>query len=723
MERKSPGEYTTDRMLFHRPAVEKRPPDVLQLMTDTENFLRLHAVVLTLGQRCADWFLLRRLLLTATLGALIARLGKSRAFLCTRPEVEADNDVGEVEQHTNPQARLSKIVERLCDSWFGRHFSTAAMRAGTVNEDNIIRQLLAGPVVVAFYDVGLLVSKKLGFIGASPDGIAWVRRPGDVRASAPSPRASLAPVQQRRLRSTGSSSSSSSSSSSASTSTSNNNNDGGGDNDDDDDGDNDDDDDGDGPKSAATAVCCVCQQPCTQRACYECEWCGATHHGSCGVLEELRLSGGFIHACNRCKRNPRITTTAGGGGGGSSSSSSSNNGSSSSRSAASSGRVGAAAGGRDDEDDDEEEDDIRDDDDDDHCRDHHYHHNSSRGKGSAAVTKAVVSATATIAPTSTAQTSITLYAARRVPACACCSLEVESDDGEPDTCFQCRRPVHVDCAQALVVSGDLPFYFCHRCFRERYPTKASVAYCGCYDPDSSGDRDNSSSSSSSSSSSASTSASTITSTSNSRGGGGGAGAAADASTTQPAGPAVTPPGCVRAVVEMKTKVSEALLALAQRIRNTHGAYFGCTVDDAVWREAVPYDYRPQLVHAAVVTGMEWVLFVVASTSSIVYMVLVHVPAAQKAIYLDDMRMLSPFMDWAHHKERARMPAFVTEACRAAVESHWPLRDAMMEFVTQHGAVLPLQLFKTAMALLYSSTKGGVDMATEAAARLRSPSIK
>jgi hypothetical protein len=180
---------------------------------------------------------------------------------------------------------------------------------------------------------------------------------------------------------------------------------------------------------------------------------------------------------------------------------------------------------------------------------------------------------------------------------------------------------------------------------------------------------------------------------------------------------------VRAVVEMKTKVSEALLALAQRIRNTHGAYFGCTVDDAVWREAVPYDYRPQLVHAAVVTGMEWVLFVVASTSSIVYMVLVHVPAAQKAIYLDDMRMLSPFMDWAHHKERARMPAFVTEACRAAVESHWPLRDAMMEFVTQHGAVLPLQLFKTAMALLYSSTKGGVDMATEAAARLRSPSIK
>ena len=167
---------------------------MLQLMTDTENFLRLHAVVLTLGQRCADWFLLRRLLLTATLGALIARLGKSRAFLCTRPEVEADNDVGEVEQHTNPQARLSKIVERLCDSWFGRHFSTAAMRAGTVNEDNIIRQLLAGPVVVAFYDVGLLVSKKLGFIGASPDGIAWVRRPGDVRASAPSPRASPVPA-------------------------------------------------------------------------------------------------------------------------------------------------------------------------------------------------------------------------------------------------------------------------------------------------------------------------------------------------------------------------------------------------------------------------------------------------------------------------------------------------------------------------------------------------
>ena len=70
-----------------------------------------------------------------------------------------------------------------------------------------------------------------------------------------------------------------------------------------------------------------------------------------------------------------------------------------------------------------------------------------------------------------------------------------------------------------------------------------------------------------------------------------------------------------------------------------------------------------------------------------------------------------------------MPAFVTEACRAAVESHWPLRDAMMEFVTEHGAVLPLQLFKTAVAILYSSTKGGVDMATEAAACLRSPSIK
>ena len=75
---------------------------------------------------------------------------------------------------------------------------------------------------------------------------------------------------------------------------------------------------------------------------------------------------------------------------------------------------------------------------------------------------------------------------------------------------------------------------------------------------------------------------------------------------------------VYAAVEIKTKISSALIAEARHVRSAYGAYFECTVGSEVWFKAVPWAYRGQLVHQALVLSLDKVVFVMATVYGLIF---------------------------------------------------------------------------------------------------------
>ena len=103
---------------------------------------------LSIGQRCADWFLMRTFHFTGTLASGLGSL---------------DRNV------TNENLRV--VMDSLLDSWYKRVSSTSAMKVGTANEDNVVDALVKESFILEFYDVGLLQHKTLQYVAVSPDGV------------------------------------------------------------------------------------------------------------------------------------------------------------------------------------------------------------------------------------------------------------------------------------------------------------------------------------------------------------------------------------------------------------------------------------------------------------------------------------------------------------------------------------------------------------------------
>ena len=89
---------------------------------------------LTIGQRCADWFLMRSFHLTGTVGSTIGSLD--------------DNITNE---------RLNDILGTLLSSWYNRFPSTKPMKIGTKNEDSTMMALRQESFVEDLFEVGLLL--------------------------------------------------------------------------------------------------------------------------------------------------------------------------------------------------------------------------------------------------------------------------------------------------------------------------------------------------------------------------------------------------------------------------------------------------------------------------------------------------------------------------------------------------------------------------------------
>ena len=126
-----------------------------------ENHLLSYCNPLSIGQKCADWFLMKCLISGTIAGKIVAELDK----------VPIDEDV------LNDDEVMRSILRKCMESWFKRHKASSAMAMGTENEEPTFEALKREDCVSHLYEVGLLQSIAHPVLGVSPDGIVIMRGP------------------------------------------------------------------------------------------------------------------------------------------------------------------------------------------------------------------------------------------------------------------------------------------------------------------------------------------------------------------------------------------------------------------------------------------------------------------------------------------------------------------------------------------------------------------
>jgi len=141
-----------DKLILNRLFYEgERAPETVQL----EEILLEHCSPLTHAQRTAEWFTLRQFHVSATMASKL------------------------VNANDNETVAPAATLQMLSESWFSRARSTPDMVAGTKNETAILDAFLQHPNVRNLFECGLLESKKIPWLAASPDAIAVISIPGD----------------------------------------------------------------------------------------------------------------------------------------------------------------------------------------------------------------------------------------------------------------------------------------------------------------------------------------------------------------------------------------------------------------------------------------------------------------------------------------------------------------------------------------------------------------
>ena len=122
------------------------------LKYNAENRLLQNCNPLTIGQRCADWFLMRTFHLTGTVGA----------------------SIGSLDQNISDD-RLNSILNNLTSSWFNRFPSSKPMKIGSKNENSVMMALRQESFVKDLFEVGLLEHGFMKYVAVSPDGVVLIQ--------------------------------------------------------------------------------------------------------------------------------------------------------------------------------------------------------------------------------------------------------------------------------------------------------------------------------------------------------------------------------------------------------------------------------------------------------------------------------------------------------------------------------------------------------------------
>lgn len=114
----------------------------------------------TMSQRCADWFLLPKFCMTASVASKVLLHNDSITY-----------ELGLSVPHPNP-VQEGQWMQQLCNGWFSQKISTEPMKRGTFNEDSVQKPLRELTFVNRIYDVWLMADSTFSAISCSSDDIA-----------------------------------------------------------------------------------------------------------------------------------------------------------------------------------------------------------------------------------------------------------------------------------------------------------------------------------------------------------------------------------------------------------------------------------------------------------------------------------------------------------------------------------------------------------------------
>ena len=148
----------TDNVRIVRP-----PRDSTDDRDIIERLLLDKCIVLTVGQRCADWFTLRQFRVTGT------NAGKV---------LIADNvvrySIGLPSRSSSVETSPTDTLRWLSETWFSSARSTEAMMRGTANEHAVLSSLSRRSSVKSIQECGMLAKAGAEWLACSPDSIALI---------------------------------------------------------------------------------------------------------------------------------------------------------------------------------------------------------------------------------------------------------------------------------------------------------------------------------------------------------------------------------------------------------------------------------------------------------------------------------------------------------------------------------------------------------------------
>ena len=133
-----------------------------KLAKECELFLKQSCFPLTIGQRCADWFIMRRIRITGTNAGLI--LQNDEDFL---------SHLG-IASNARKEKTLTEWMEVLCSSWFDRKVSTEPMKRDTANEAPVLSFIQNLSFVETIFEVGMLAKNSVPYLACYPDAVALI---------------------------------------------------------------------------------------------------------------------------------------------------------------------------------------------------------------------------------------------------------------------------------------------------------------------------------------------------------------------------------------------------------------------------------------------------------------------------------------------------------------------------------------------------------------------
>jgi YqaJ-like viral recombinase domain len=146
-------------------------PDSPDCKDVVEREILRNCVVLTVGQRCADWFVLRQFRVTGTnAGRFLMEDENVRTELGYSPR-----HIATVGEGMESLARsTTEKMQALVSSWFSTARSTEAMMRGSRNEPSVMNALERKDFVKCLFEVGMIAKKGKSWMACSPDGIAVI---------------------------------------------------------------------------------------------------------------------------------------------------------------------------------------------------------------------------------------------------------------------------------------------------------------------------------------------------------------------------------------------------------------------------------------------------------------------------------------------------------------------------------------------------------------------